>query len=926
MTRDELFRTLKRAVTGSFEVLAELGRGPGGRNAFVAREVEGGGLVVLELNLESSDAAGTPSYGLYVRRELDASVPALSLQCNQCGASITGWARFCPQCDSDLSGVAHTTGGRRAADLMRTGQLAGQDRYELLGAMPRAEGGGAVYFARERASGRLVTLRVEKVEGAGEGEYTLDATQSMPALSHGGAAPTPAATARIQWRGHETRAGGAAESTGAGAPGAGPPSRGPTAAAAGGRTPAPEPLAAPGYAPAGLGGAGAPEHPWYCPTCGASYPAGVWFCPRDGTAVKPAETTDKLLGQTIAGRYRVLRKVGAGGMGTVYLAEHVRIGRPCALKIMNPALKGDSEALSRFGREAAQASRITHPNVAAIYDFGEAEDGTVYLAMEYAEGESLAALIKRTGPVPAERAGALMGQVLDALAAAHALGIVHRDLKPDNIILTTTHTGGEAVKVIDFGIAKTIRAVESQQLTRSGFVVGTPKYMSPEQIAGDTLDGRTDIYSAACILYELLVGAAPFSGPSGEITITRRLSEPPPHPRQQNRNVPRPLDQVVVRAMARRVDDRYRTAEEFRDALALAMRSSITGSWSKRWADTARGSAAVGRGAIQVLRRLGQGTAPALAALGRQSAAAGAGTMRGGAVVARALGRRLRPLLSWRWAGVAAAVLVVAIAGPSTVRWLARPRPAPAPARVAAGPAAPAPEAAATTPSAATTSPAEPVTATPARPPAAQAADAGTGAQTVRPASALPAERPGAQRPAASAPVTLAAPPRTERVAAAPQAAPGRTRGDQPPTGPITTPTIRRPQTEAAPPTATPATSPDAARAARAAPPPATPAAEASKPAPVREPAATAGPAVDSLRAKLRLVGLFAGREEYPDAFAVLAVVRGRLDALRRVFPSDGSVRAVRAEYTQALSSATSRCEAARRVAADRGESAPACR
>jgi predicted Ser/Thr protein kinase len=631
MTADELFRTLKRAVAGSFEVLAELGRGQAGRNAFVAREVDGGGLVVLELILEDSDAEGAPNYGLYIRRELDASIPALSLQCDRCGASLSGWARYCPGCENDVSGVAQTTGGRSTADLMRNGQLAGHDRYEFLGEMPRAEGGGGVYFARERATGNLVALKVEREVSGPEAGYRLDTTQRMAALPQQGTSATPPQQPKVAWRGGEARTVASPASAG---PATSPADAGPAT------SPAP---AAEAGTPS-TGGSGG-----FCPTCGATYETGIWFCPRDGSPIRPSVVTDRLIGQMIAGKYRVVRKLGSGGMGTVYLAEQFAIGRPCALKIMNPSLRDDPEALGRFARKAAHASRITHPNVAVIYDYGESTDGMVYLAMEFADGESLGALMKREGAVAAERAGEIICQVLDALAAAHAIGIVHRDLKPDNIILASTPSGKHAVKVVDFGIAKAMQSSESQQLTRTGFVVGTPKYMSPEQITGGAIDGRSDIYSADCILYELLVGAVPFSGPSGEITITRRLTEPPPHPRRLNRSVGRRLDRVVVRAMARERDQRYRTAEEFRHAVAEATRPDFTNAWEQRWGVVSGGFAEVRQHAADALSNGGRGLQAGVRAVGAGWRRPSAQRASCGAPCARCFrGKLPPPLPCWR--------------------------------------------------------------------------------------------------------------------------------------------------------------------------------------------------------------------------------------------------------------------------------------
>src|SRR5256886_2331340 len=193
-----------------------------------------------------------------------------------------------------------------------------------------------------------------------------------------------------------------------------------------------------------------------CPVCSTEYPDDVKFCPNDGQTLRSAAPATSLVGQVIADRYHVVKKLGEGGMGQVYLAEHVKMGRRSAIKVMNPSMTHDGDAVARFNREAANASRITHPNVCAVYDFGETPDGLIYLAMEFIEGEPLTDLLERDGALPVPRAAGIFLQVADALQAAHDLGIVHRDLKPDNIMLTRRKGGADAVKVVDFGIAKAI--------------------------------------------------------------------------------------------------------------------------------------------------------------------------------------------------------------------------------------------------------------------------------------------------------------------------------------------------------------------------------------------------------------------------------------------------------------------------------------
>lgn len=307
-----------------------------------------------------------------------------------------------------------------------------------------------------------------------------------------------------------------------------------------------------------------------CPECGTRYDADVVFCPRDGSALAISRVTG-LVGQVIAGRYRVIEQLGQGAMGRVYLAEHIKMGRRCAVKVMSPDLLTDADAIGRFNREATNASRIQHPNVAAVYDFGESSDGLVFLAMEFVPGEALSRICERERVLPAERAAHIARQVADGLDAAHDKGIIHRDLKPDNIMIARSKDGRDVVKIVDFGIAKGTQhgATGHEPLTRTGVVVGTVQYMSPEQLGGDPLDGRSDLFALACILYEMLTGQSAFPGATIEARLQRRLAGEPLRPRDANPNVPAPLDAVVVKALSRDPDARFQTAAALRDALAL---------------------------------------------------------------------------------------------------------------------------------------------------------------------------------------------------------------------------------------------------------------------------------------------------------------------------------------------------------------------
>ncbi len=312
-----------------------------------------------------------------------------------------------------------------------------------------------------------------------------------------------------------------------------------------------------------------------CPVCSTEYPDDVKFCPNDGQTLRAAAPASDLVGQVVADRYHVIKKLGEGGMGQVYLAEHVKMGRRSAIKVMNPSMVHDPDAVARFNREAANASRITHPNVCAIYDFGETPDGIIYLAMEFIEGEPLTDLLEREGALPAPRAAHIFGQVADALQAAHDLGIVHRDLKPDNIMLTRRKDGADVVKVVDFGIAKAVGGDESgQKVTKTGLVVGTPEFMSPEQLSGDKLDGRSDLYSLALVFYRMLTGKLPFEASTVQETMIKRLTDEPATLAATRPDLPFPagLQGVLDTALTRSPVDRYQTVAKFAADVAAVTR------------------------------------------------------------------------------------------------------------------------------------------------------------------------------------------------------------------------------------------------------------------------------------------------------------------------------------------------------------------
>ncbi len=308
-----------------------------------------------------------------------------------------------------------------------------------------------------------------------------------------------------------------------------------------------------------------------CPQCGSEYDADIKFCPKDGTTLRVPPGA-ALIGAVIADRYHILKKLGEGGMGQVFLAEHVKMGRPSAIKVMTPGMMQDADAISRFNREAANASRITHPNVAAIYDFGETSDGLIYLAMEYVEGAPLTSIVEMAGTLPPARVASIIKQTASALDAAHERGIIHRDLKPDNIMIARNRDGSDLVKVVDFGIAKSAHGT-GQKVTKTGLVVGTPEYMSPEQLAGDTVDSRSDTFALALVAFHMLTGKLPYAEGSAQETMIRRLTDRPFTLAETRPDVPWPpaLEAVMERGLSREAASRPATAGEFAAAFAAAV-------------------------------------------------------------------------------------------------------------------------------------------------------------------------------------------------------------------------------------------------------------------------------------------------------------------------------------------------------------------
>jgi serine/threonine-protein kinase len=283
---------------------------------------------------------------------------------------------------------------------------------------------------------------------------------------------------------------------------------------------------------------------------------------------------DVMLGTSIAERYTIVGRVGAGGMGTVYRAEQAPMNREVALKVLRRDLGRDPETAARFHREARTLSQLKHPNTVTIFDFGQTDDGLLYLAMELLEGEMLSSRIKRIGPMDVPLAIRIAAGVLRSLAEAHSRGIIHRDLKPDNIFLARVHgrpDEDEVVKVVDFGIAKIRdgeRGLEPLQ-TQEGTVFGTPRYMSPEQAQGKSLDGRSDLYAVGVLLFHMLTGHPPFTDDDAVVVMAHHIKTVPPPVRQiaPGRPVPAALEKLVQRALEKDPIHRPQTAEAFLAAL-----------------------------------------------------------------------------------------------------------------------------------------------------------------------------------------------------------------------------------------------------------------------------------------------------------------------------------------------------------------------
>lgn len=321
----------------------------------------------------------------------------------------------------------------------------------------------------------------------------------------------------------------------------------------------------------------------HCPTCGRHYASDVSVCPEDGTVLQADATVavqipiDPLIGRVLDDKYRLEERLGMGGMGAVYRATHLLIDRPVAVKVLNTRFVEDEAAKHRFRREARAAGRLQHPNAVAVTDFGTTPDGLVYIVMELLEGRSLRDVLALEAPLEIARAVSLMVQISAAVEAAHESGIIHRDLKPGNIFLVQRKHAAPVIKVLDFGIAKLAEEAtedaDAHNLTQTGVMIGTPRYMSPEQCDGAKLTPASDVYSLGIVFYEMLTGSTPFTGTSPLAVALQHSSKQPRRPSELNALIPPALEEVVLHTLNKRPEERPADAGAFRSELLAAAQS-----------------------------------------------------------------------------------------------------------------------------------------------------------------------------------------------------------------------------------------------------------------------------------------------------------------------------------------------------------------
>jgi eukaryotic-like serine/threonine-protein kinase len=330
---------------------------------------------------------------------------------------------------------------------------------------------------------------------------------------------------------------------------------------------------------------------------------------------KSTGAPDALIGRVINDRFKINALIARGGMGKVYRAEQAPLGRVCAIKVLNPNYAGehDPEFHKRFFLEASIASKLTHPNTVTIFDYGRTDDDIYYMAMEYLEGHTLHRAIREAGHFPEERAAHVARQICRALREAHSLGVIHRDLKPANIFLVEHGDETDFVKVLDFGLVKNVSENKGEDLTQTGLFMGSPKYMAPEQIRGDRVDARTDIYALGIIMYEMITGKVPFDRPNSVNILMAHVNEDAPPMRQMNPSIslsPQ-IEETVGRCMAKDPDQRFRSMDEVLAALKRVGGATLTATISGAGTGEYRSLSGSGSGPQMSQNGTGSGPNPA---------------------------------------------------------------------------------------------------------------------------------------------------------------------------------------------------------------------------------------------------------------------------------------------------------------------------
>jgi eukaryotic-like serine/threonine-protein kinase len=324
----------------------------------------------------------------------------------------------------------------------------------------------------------------------------------------------------------------------------------------------------------------------YCQACGIklerdSVPADapeslrVLSVDPEAPTQSPAHLADPLIGVIVADRYRIIEPIGRGGMGVVYKVEHARIGKLMAMKLLTGELTRDRDLVERFKREALMASQLSHPNTVQVFDFGNSE-GLTYLAMEYLRGEDLGRIVRKNGSLSTARTAKIVIQICSSLAEAHDKGIVHRDLKPENIFILRGQSGDDVVKVLDFGLAKLRESSELGEVTTRGAIVGTPFYMSPEQIRGEPVEPRSDVYSLGALTYACLTGQPVFDAPTPMAILTKHLTDEPQSPtlRAPSLGIRRSTSAIVMKALCKDPERRFQSVRELQQALVEELKGT----------------------------------------------------------------------------------------------------------------------------------------------------------------------------------------------------------------------------------------------------------------------------------------------------------------------------------------------------------------